>query len=264
MIRTVVIDPIEPAPLSLRHALGVNLDLQLKLLSQANTPVDPTSLLPQLVLLARSQNLLGAYDVATLDAAGGVGSVSIPGAALTDQVGYTVELYQRQENIVPGDPALPVRLLASGVMLLQGGAYEAMGPLGMINVPVVTGPQGPQGIQGVPGPVGPVSTVPGPVGPAGPANVLTIGTVITGPPGSMASVSISGTSPNQVLDFVIPQGLTGDPGATGATGATGSNITLGTALPGSALDGALFWNTTTNTLYVREAGAWQVVEATWG
>jgi len=37
---------------------------------------------------------------------------------------------------------------------------------------------------------------------AGPANVLTIGTVTSG----AASVSITGTAPNQVLNFVLPTG----------------------------------------------------------
>jgi len=39
-------------------------------------------------------------------------------------------------------------------------------------------------------------------GVAGPSNVLTIGTVTTGP----ADVTITGVSPNQVLNFVIPVG----------------------------------------------------------
>jgi hypothetical protein len=67
-----------------------------------------------------------------------------------------------------------------------------------------------QGIQGVPGP----------------ANTLTVGTV-TKAPDDTAVVTITGTSPNQTIDFVLPrglqgiQGVKGDTGATGATGATG-------------------------------------------
>jgi hypothetical protein len=67
-----------------------------------------------------------------------------------------------------------------------------------------------QGIQGVPGP----------------ANTLTVGTV-TKAPDDTAVVTITGTSPNQTIDFVLPrglqgiQGIKGDTGATGATGATG-------------------------------------------
>ena len=38
---------------------------------------------------------------------------------------------------------------------------------------------------------------------------LTIGTVTTGDPGTEGSATISGTSPNFILDLVIPQGPTG-------------------------------------------------------
>lgn len=41
---------------------------------------------------------------------------------------------------------------------------------------------------------------------AGPANTLTIGTVTTLAPGSQATVTITGTSPNQVLNIGIPAG----------------------------------------------------------
>lgn len=39
-------------------------------------------------------------------------------------------------------------------------------------------------------------------GVAGPANVLTVGTVTAGP----AAVNITGTAPNQVINFVLPTG----------------------------------------------------------
>lgn len=47
------------------------------------------------------------------------------------------------------------------------------------------------------------------VGPPGPANVLSIGAVTSGPE---PEVSIHGTSPSQVLDFVLEQGPQGPPG----------------------------------------------------
>ena len=49
----------------------------------------------------------------------------------------------------------------------------------------------------------------GPQGEAGATPSLTIGTVTTGAPGSQATASISGTTPNFVLDLTIPQGPTG-------------------------------------------------------
>lgn len=64
-------------------------------------------------------------------------------------------------------------------------------------------------------------TIPqGETGPAGPAGAdaepitLTIGTVTTGDPGTDAEASITGTSPNFVLNLTIPQGPTGATGAT--------------------------------------------------
>jgi microcystin-dependent protein len=49
----------------------------------------------------------------------------------------------------------------------------------------------------------------GTVGPAGPANDLTIGTVETGEFGDPAEVTITGTSPEQTLNFVLPPGQQG-------------------------------------------------------
>ena len=74
-----------------------------------------------------------------------------------------------------------------------------------------TGPIGPQGIQGEIGLTGPT----GPTGATGPAGadadtpILTIGTVTTGAPGTDAEATITGTSPNFVLNLTIPQGPTG-------------------------------------------------------
>ena len=64
--------------------------------------------------------------------------------------------------------------------------------------------------QGATGPTGET----GPSGLDGETPVLTIGTVTTGAPGSDATATITGTSPNFVLNLTIPQGLTGPTGAT--------------------------------------------------
>lgn len=58
----------------------------------------------------------------------------------------------------------------------------------------------------------------GPTGPTGPSNSLTIGTVTSG---TSAGASITGTAPNQVLNFVVPIGPTGPQGVTGPTGPQG-------------------------------------------
>ena len=49
----------------------------------------------------------------------------------------------------------------------------------------------------------------GPTGATGETPSLTIGTVTTGDPGTEASATITGTSPNFILNLTIPQGPTG-------------------------------------------------------
>ena len=50
---------------------------------------------------------------------------------------------------------------------------------------------------------------------------LAIGTVTTGEPGTAAQATVTGISPNYVLNLVLPQGATGPTGVTGPTGPTG-------------------------------------------
>lgn len=69
------------------------------------------------------------------------------------------------------------------------------------------------------------------VGPAGPANVLAIGTVTSG---ASASASITGTSPAQTLNLVLPQGDQGPQGVQGVTGPQGIEGPQG--VPGVSLD----------------------------
>jgi hypothetical protein len=153
MNRTIFLSDIEPAPLSIRHPLGINLDLLLTMKGQNGAPVDPTPLYPQFVLLPRSNGGTYPYDMTVTDAANGISRAQVPGTALTDRSGYNIELYLRAANEVPGDPPLPVSLAATGVLVTQGAAYTSQGPLGLINIPVVTGPQGPIGETGTRGSV---------------------------------------------------------------------------------------------------------------
>lgn len=157
--RTIVINEIEPALLSLRSPLGVALDLTITFRQQNLTPIDPTPLKPQLALLPRSRIGVYPYDVAIADAVNGIGNVKVPGTALVDPNGYNLELYQRRTADNPADPPVAVGMLAKGVLRLDGSAYASTGPLSMINIPVVTGPAGPAGPQGAsikgdPGPTG--------------------------------------------------------------------------------------------------------------
>lgn len=81
------------------------------------------------------------------------------------------------------------------------------------------GLQGEQGIQGVQGPQG-TQGPQGPQGAVGPSNTLTIGTVTTLPAGENATASLTGESPNQVLNLGLPRGDTGA-GSVGPQGPQG-------------------------------------------
>lgn len=70
----------------------------------------------------------------------------------------------------------------------------------------------------------------------GPPNILSVGTVITGAPGSVAAISITGTSPAQVLNMSIPRGDVGATGGVGPTGPAGppNALAVGTVTTGAA------------------------------
>jgi hypothetical protein len=57
--------------------------------------------------------------------------------------------------------------------------------------------------------------------PAGEPNELTVGTVAASAPGGSPIVEITGASPNQTINFTLPRGETGPIGPVGPTGATG-------------------------------------------
>ena len=61
---------------------------------------------------------------------------------------------------------------------------------------------------------------------------LHIGTVTTGEAGTNASASITGTSPNFILDMTIPRGNNGEKGEQGEQGASG--VFTGPLMPTSA------------------------------
>jgi hypothetical protein len=76
------------------------------------------------------------------------------------------------------------------------------------------GPEGPQGLTGPQGLQG-LTGAAGPQGAIGPSNVLSIGLV---QPGAVAAASITGTSPSQILNLVLPKGDKGDQGIQGLVG----------------------------------------------
>ena len=94
------------------------------------------------------------------------------------------------------------------------GATGDIGPTGPTGATGDIGPTGPTGATGDIGPTGPTGAT-GDIGPTGPTGatgdtpILTIGTVTTGAPGTDADATITGTSPNFILNLTIPQGPTG-------------------------------------------------------
>ena len=97
---------------------------------------------------------------------------------------------------------------------LPRGPEGPEGPQGPKGDQGIQGPEGPKGEKGDQGDTGPASTVPGP------ANNLTVGTVTTGSADSNAAVTVTGTSPNQTVNFTIPRGAQGEKGDPGNLGST--------------------------------------------
>lgn len=106
------------------------------------------------------------------------------------------------------------------------GENGSQGPQGPTGPAGLQGPQGPKGDRGNQGPQGPTGPT-GPQGPQGPkgdtgnqgpagtAASISIGTVTTGQPGSLVSVTNSGTSTNAIFNFSIPRGNDGAQGPAG-------------------------------------------------
>jgi hypothetical protein len=147
------------------------------------------------------------------------------------------------------------------------GATGAQGPTGATGPQGNTGPTGPQGNTGPTGATGATGAEgpTGATGPAGAAATITIGSVVTGAPGSSANVFNVGNSSAANLQFVIPQGATGNTGpqgstgATGATGAQGANgvsptITVGNTVTLSPGANAYVENTGNSTNIVLQFG----------
>jgi len=136
----------------------------------------------------------------------------------------------------PGDtgPAGP-----QGEQGIQGPAGETSGivgptgPQGETGAKGDDGPQGPQGPQGIPGTAGAT----GPQGPIGVTPTFTIGTVTEG---INAAVTLTGTPPAYVLNFVIPTGSVTPPPSgeiiEATAYATANGVTDDTAAIQSALN----------------------------
>lgn len=136
----------------------------------------------------------------------------LKGATLLDFVTLSVLLVE-VTTLPAGSLATATYDKSTGTLAL-GIPQGSKGDTGDKGATGATGPQGEQGVQGETGATGAT----GPQGPAGPANVLTIGSVTSG---KVASATITGEAPNQVLNLVLEKGDKGEPGEKGATGGIG-------------------------------------------
>lgn len=170
------------------------------------------------------------------DGGGAQGPPGPQGPAATINVGSTVT----------GAPGSAASVNNSGSS--SAAVFNFVIPRGDAGLQGIQGPEGPPGADStVPGPQGPPgadSTVPGPQGDPGQAATVTAGTTSTGAPGSDAAVANSGTSSAAVLDFTIPAGVQGPPGAGWVTSTV--DPTAGDA---DYVQGTLWLNTTTGTYY---------------
>lgn len=165
----------------------------------------------------------------------------IANAILSSGYGVLMEMHG-ERNLVSGDEIYYAVFMPEGVK----GATGATGATGPTGSKGATGSLGNTGAYPpanwwwnwpgwvVTGPTGPT----GATGPAGAGAVtFSIGTVTSG---ATASVTLTGTAPNYVLNFELPAGATGatgpagpagSMGATGATGATGDTGATGPTGP---------------------------------
>lgn len=110
-------------------------------------------------------------------------------------------------------------------------------PTQVLSLTIPKGDPGAAGAQGSPGATGPAVN-------------LTVGTITTGAPGAAATVTITGTAPNQSLSMTLPKGDTGPTGPTGAAGPanTLSIGTVTTAAAGSSASATITGTAPTQTL----------------
>ena len=120
-------------------------------------------------------------------------------------------------------PTGPANVLSIGTVtsnVTPSATITGTSPTQVLNLVLPKGDTGATGATGATGSTGPTGAT-GSTGATGPANVLSVGTVTSS---AVASATITGTTPSQVLNLVLPKG---DTGSTGATGATGAGVPVG-------------------------------------
>lgn len=189
----------------------------------------------QLNSLRGSQGPVGPSGKDGEDGKDGVSVTSIVTGGISQEDGFTVTPITFAKS---DGSEIIVELKAKDGINGKDGADGKDGVDGTVSFDNLTeeqkaslkGEKGDKGDTGEIGATGPQ----GDTGPAGPSNMLTIGTVTDG---DAASATITGTSPNQVLNLVLPKGDTGSTGPSGQDGVDGVSITTITAGTPTQSDG---------------------------
>ena len=142
-------------------------------------------------------------------ATGTAGAAGVAGPANSLKIGTVSTLPSGSAASATITGSSPSQILNLSLPAGPAGATGAMGLTGATGPAGSTGATGSTGPAGATGPAGPI----GATGPAGPANSLAIGTVTTLPAGSNAAASITGASPNQVLNLSLPIAASGSSSA---------------------------------------------------
>ena len=119
---------------------------------------------------------------------------------------------------------------------IAGATITGNAPHQVLNLTLPKGDTGPQGPKGDTGPQGPAGDV-------GQFSDLSIGNVVSG---AVASATITGDAPHQILNLTLPKGEKGDIGPQGPKGDTGATGPQGPA--GSSSYELLFDGNTTDTI----------------
>src|SRR5947209_4442564 len=174
------------------------------------------------------------------------GSLENDGIALVADTSTTYVVFDSKESVVTShEPRLEIVLANSGpagaAATVQVGSTTTVGAAGSAAVTNVGTPNAailnfsiPQGQPGATGQTGP----------AGPAATVGVGTTMTVPAGTPASVLNGGTSSAAILNFLIPQGpagLTGPQGPVGINNQGTWNSTTAYKKNDAVFDSASYW-----------------------
>jgi hypothetical protein len=110
--RSISMNPVEPAPFSLRVVSGISTSILVTLFDRYGSPVKQ-DLAMQMQLTSRSSGRVTSYAMPATDVVNGKAMSTIPAGDLTDSNGYVVNVY--------GTVAGGAELLATGILRLVSG-----------------------------------------------------------------------------------------------------------------------------------------------